>query len=197
MVSYTEGFLHRNYKGKWYPVCDNPLKWAREACESEIGPLDVDPLISYKSGFMPGQFIQPSGSSIIDLSEPIITDKCPLGPNKKVNVILHVKCPSIKCGKTMTSGYKTPSLRILRETKLDANNKENVTQHNSNSTSDSSDAELGVVGGTSCEPMKWPFIVGMYKNGNFHCGGIIHTEYWVRVFFYLFKKLNFDKNPKF
>lgn len=40
MVSYSEGFLHRNFKGKWYPVCHNPDKWAAEACESEIGPLD-------------------------------------------------------------------------------------------------------------------------------------------------------------
>lgn len=175
MVSYTEGFLHRNYKGKWYPVCDNPLKWAREACESEIGALHADPLLSYKAGFMPGQFIQPAESSLMDLSEPIITDKCRMDPNKKGNVILHVKCPSMKCGLTMSSGYKTPSLRILREIKTDGNN----TQNESNSTNVSQDSQLGVVGGQSCEPMKWPFIVGMYKNGNFHCGGIIHTESWV------------------
>lgn len=178
MVSFTEGFLHRNYKGKWYPVCDNPLKWAREACESEIGALDADPIISYKYGFMPGQFIQPAESSIMDLSEPIITDKCRRDPNNKENVILHIKCPLMKCGQTMSSEYKTPKLRILRESKIDGNNQTESVSNN-NSTDSSQDSELGVVGGTSCEPMKWPFIVGMYKNGNFHCGGIIHTESWV------------------
>lgn len=39
MVSYTEGYLHRNYRGVWYPVCENPIKWAREACAAESGPL--------------------------------------------------------------------------------------------------------------------------------------------------------------
>lgn len=40
MVSYSEGFLHRNYKGKWYPVCNNPEKWAKEACEAETGEVE-------------------------------------------------------------------------------------------------------------------------------------------------------------
>lgn len=40
MVSYTEGFLHRNYKGRWFPVCNEPLDWAKEACEAELGDLD-------------------------------------------------------------------------------------------------------------------------------------------------------------
>lgn len=35
MVSYAEGYLHRNFKGKWYPVCQNPMKWARDACQAE------------------------------------------------------------------------------------------------------------------------------------------------------------------
>lgn len=39
MVSYTEGYLNRNYRGRWYPVCENPIKWAREACAAESGPL--------------------------------------------------------------------------------------------------------------------------------------------------------------
>lgn len=184
MVSYTEGFLHRNYKGKWYPVCENPLKWAREACESEVGPLEADPVWSYRSGFMPGQYIQSAESSLMDLSEPIITDKCAMGTNKKDDVILYVKCPSMRCGRTMISEYKTPSLRILRETdKSETKHKDDSgqKQNEKNATTTGEDAQLGVVGGISCQPMKWPFIVGMYKDGNFHCGGIIHTEHWVSI----------------
>lgn len=40
MVPQTQGFLHRNYKGNWYPVCENGLQWARQACEAEIGDLE-------------------------------------------------------------------------------------------------------------------------------------------------------------
>lgn len=34
-VSNSLGFLHRNYKGKWYPVCTNAEYWANEACDAE------------------------------------------------------------------------------------------------------------------------------------------------------------------
>lgn len=41
MVPYTDGILHRNYRGRWYPVCENPNAWAKEACEAEIGFSDL------------------------------------------------------------------------------------------------------------------------------------------------------------
>lgn len=40
-VSHTSGFLHRNWKGNWFPVCVD-LKsdaWAKEACLEELGYL--------------------------------------------------------------------------------------------------------------------------------------------------------------
>lgn len=40
LVSSTEGYLHRNFKGRWYPVCRNGMHWARKACEAEIDHLD-------------------------------------------------------------------------------------------------------------------------------------------------------------
>lgn len=33
--------------------------------------------------------------------------------------------------------------------------------------------------GTDAEPMMWPFIVGIFRDGGFHCGGIIQSELWV------------------
>lgn len=41
MVSATVGFLYRNFKGRWYPVCRNPELWANEVCKSEAGPSTV------------------------------------------------------------------------------------------------------------------------------------------------------------
>lgn len=37
-VGYTEGYLHKNYMGQWYPVCTTNDSWVRDACVSEIGP---------------------------------------------------------------------------------------------------------------------------------------------------------------
>jgi len=39
--------------------------------------------------------------------------------------------------------------------------------------------ETRVVGGTDSEPLAWPFIIGLYRNGSFLCGGVIHTENWI------------------
>lgn len=40
-------------------------------------------------------------------------------------------------------------------------------------------ADDRVVGGSDADPLMWPFIVGMYQDGNFHCGGIIQSELWI------------------
>lgn len=39
MVPHTEGLLYRNFKGIWYPVCNDPMDWAKEACETELAEL--------------------------------------------------------------------------------------------------------------------------------------------------------------
>lgn len=53
-TSFSEGILHRNYKGRWYPVCKNPMKWADEACEIELGKINFEPVLTIKSGQIEG-----------------------------------------------------------------------------------------------------------------------------------------------
>ncbi|RZF43330.1 hypothetical protein LSTR_LSTR001591 [Laodelphax striatellus] len=36
-----------------------------------------------------------------------------------------------------------------------------------------------VVGGQASQPAKWPWIVALYQDGIFHCGGVILDVYWV------------------
>lgn len=35
-IGYIEGYLHKNYKGQWYPVCTATKSWVKDACASEI-----------------------------------------------------------------------------------------------------------------------------------------------------------------
>ncbi|KAG4076599.1 hypothetical protein HA402_001886 [Bradysia odoriphaga] len=163
VVSYTEGYLHRNFKGVWYPVCDNPAKWAREACAAECGPLQGEPTLTYLPANLPTPYIRRSLRSSDDLPE--IMESCPLGPNNR-NVVLYVKCPPIKCG-LQQLGFKTKPLLRVRE-------KRNLAETPRNKRADDR-----VVGGTDADPLMWPFIIGMYRDGHFHCGGIIHSELWV------------------
>lgn len=51
-----------------------------------------------------------------------------------------------------------------------------------NRTKRSEDFILGgkrVVGGRASQPAAWPWVVSIYKNGIFHCGGVIINELWV------------------
>lgn len=38
---------------------------------------------------------------------------------------------------------------------------------------------LRVVGGKESAPKAWPWAVALYKDGNFHCGGVILDVKWV------------------
>lgn len=37
-------------------------------------------------------------------------------------------------------------------------------------------AQSRVVGGRASQPKAWPFLVAIYKDGRFHCGGVIISE---------------------
>lgn len=41
------------------------------------------------------------------------------------------------------------------------------------------DEFLRIVGGDRSIPHSWPYIVALYKNGHFHCGGTILTSRWI------------------
>lgn len=36
-----------------------------------------------------------------------------------------------------------------------------------------------VVGGKPCQPTSWPWVVAIYRNGAFHCGGVLMSENWI------------------
>lgn len=40
-------------------------------------------------------------------------------------------------------------------------------------------SQLRVVGGRASQPKAWPFLVAIYKNGVFCCGGVILNEMWI------------------
>lgn len=40
-ISNSVGFLHRNYKGQWYPTCFGSELWAAEVCQVEAGPSSM------------------------------------------------------------------------------------------------------------------------------------------------------------
>ena len=168
MLSYTvghsEGILHRNFKGRWYPVCTNPNNWAVEACEMEVGKLELQPFLSIKMSQIPGPFIQPNFSQQGIESQPMFSDNCQLGKiDEGENHVIYVKCPLPRCGISKLDEFKPRD-----ELKGPSDSSRNVR-----------DIETRIVGGVDAKAMEFPFIVTIYKDGHFHCGGTIFSEFFI------------------
>lgn len=160
-VSYTEGFLYRNYKGQWYPVCNNALKWADEACIREIG-INTGSVPSLK--FVPkserGPFIEPSKFGGVQFPQ-----SCQKQENNQISDhLVYVECPKMVCG------ISTPlNPNKLRKHRKSLDYIRNKREHER------------IVGGIQSKPLQWPFIIAIFRDGHFHCGGIIHSEKWVNI----------------
>uniref|UniRef100_A0A336MDC0 CSON014457 protein n=1 Tax=Culicoides sonorensis TaxID=179676 RepID=A0A336MDC0_CULSO len=150
-VSYTDGFLYRNFKGKWYPVCKNPENWAKMACDAEVGHSSENPrIVNQPNPNVLGHFVSNKGGS---LQDPDVHEHC--------DAPTYVSCPQIKCGRVKNphepskKKRQTPSpLKFDNET-------------------------VSIVGGTDCHPHEWPFVVSIFKNGRHHCGGAIKSQQWI------------------
>ncbi|XP_037949020.1 serine protease nudel [Teleopsis dalmanni] len=159
-VSASEGYLYRNHRGEWYAVCNNGEKWAKEACDNEgdhIGQINI----TFQSLELPGPFIEPTSLGNVHFAQ-----SCQKRDSKDVitDHATYVKCAATKCGITKT--FTTPL----------ANVKSKRSSKRSNSNSKFNER---IVGGTKSEPLQWPFVVAIYRNGNFLCGGSIYSEYWI------------------
>lgn len=114
---------------------------------------------------LPGPFISRISR---DKDQPLsnqvqITRTCPANRQNSHNFHIRVKCPAMKCGLVKRNLNNPPKLRIRDETERKKR-----------------EEYLRIVGGDRSGPHNWPYIVALYKDGRFHCGGTILNEYWVR-----------------
>ncbi|KAB0800716.1 hypothetical protein PPYR_06455 [Photinus pyralis] len=171
MVTKSVGFLYRNFKGGWYPTCRNPEIWANDACQSEMGLSAVAPLthlvpleVDY-GGF----YVSATHSGTIEL-----VDTC------ERNAAIYVECPPPICG--MRVQEINPFRREEVDTSAERILGEPYYARVSESHQNESDPLLGsgrVVGGLPSQPKAWPWIVSVYRNGMFHCGGALINEIWI------------------
>lgn len=122
------------------------------------------PQVSYQSGYLPGPFIsKTSRDDPRPLSQQIrLSDSCPQAASGRQNLHIKVKCPELKCGTIKKIAANIPRLRIR-----DENDRKKRNEY------------LRIVGGDRSHPHNWPYIVAIYKDGRFHCGGSIISPLWV------------------
>lgn len=121
------------------------------------------PEIQAKVGRYPGPFISKISQNVQFPSQQIrFSDECPTDSESRTQMHVWVKCPELKCGTTKRLMLNAPSLRVRDENERNKRNE-----------------FLRIVGGDRSTPHSWPYIVAIYKNGHFHCGGTILSNRWV------------------
>ncbi|XP_071642079.1 serine protease ndl [Temnothorax longispinosus] len=188
-VGYTQGYLHKNVRGQWYPVCSKTLTWAVDACASEIGhPLTTMPKI---------QTVRVPENTFQD-PYVIVTDNNNIKMMSCQGTAVFVKCPPLPCGtkalprqnfspvfNTTKNNYRRHAKeqsasefnKLYRETLGLLNASQSMSEEKMQDQNDTIvGSQLRVVGGRASQPKAWPFLVAIYRDGNFHCGGVILTE---------------------
>ncbi|XP_045490319.1 serine protease nudel isoform X3 [Pieris rapae] len=187
-ISNTEGYLHRNFKGKWYAVCKNPYMWAHDACRRETGLIirppyiqehKIDPLLKVN-------YINTAPGGLIHNSTSCYN-----------STAIYVTCPDLLCGTRILTSSQL--IRENAENQLFGRNKrfllhkhpyqlffyEPLARAKRDMTADGNResrkkrTESRVVGGKPSQPAAWPWVVALYRDGLFHCGGVIINQNWI------------------
>ncbi|XP_022825426.1 serine protease nudel isoform X1 [Spodoptera litura] len=201
-ISNTEGFLHRNFKGDWYAVCKNPYMWAHDACRRETGVIIRPPFIStvpidpmVKIDYLntgPGGLIQTSdtcmnssavyvtcpdlicGTRVQSTSQLLkqsnIMENRLFGRNKRYFPTSHAYPPMF---------YGNRYKRDVDQDSTKTNYGMEINRLSAFDTMRNKRTESRVVGGRPSQPAAWPWMVAVYRNGMFHCGGVVINHSWV------------------
>ncbi|KAM3967355.1 serine protease nudel [Aphomia sociella] len=206
-ISNTEGYLQRNFKGNWYAVCKNPYMWAHDACRRETGlvirppyiqVVPIDPLLRVNYlNTNPDGFLHISqtcfnssaiyvtcpdmlcGTRMLTTSQLIRENAAAenhlFGRNKR---FLMKGQPHVFYNKPL-KGRLRNSTHLEKENKFPILYKKRNVKENKVSDIRKKRAQSRVVGGKPSQPAAWPWMAAMYRNGMFHCGGVVITQRWV------------------
>ncbi|CAG9836716.1 unnamed protein product [Diabrotica balteata] len=189
-ISNSIGFLHRNFKGKWFPTCLGSDIWAMDVCKVEAGPVSVFPKthMVVTTNSYDGDFINVLPNNEVSFVKNCVQDRAAF-----------VECPALFCGMRMNikNPYRPHEVDISAENMIndleriankhngqhfDAKLFHSLHQKESDQKHEDKDPILGdgrVVGGDPSQPAAWPWLVSIYRNGIFHCGGVLIHESWI------------------
>uniref|UniRef100_A0A1A9V3W1 Lectizyme n=1 Tax=Glossina austeni TaxID=7395 RepID=A0A1A9V3W1_GLOAU len=126
------------------------------------------PTISFRAISLPGPFIE-----LIWSGQPRFSHSCQKrnSHDRLINQATYVICNLPQCG-VVKQRLESVSLRSSKKTPT------SQTHHKKRLVKDGDER---IVGGSLSVPMEWPFIVAIFRNGDFHCGGSIYSAYWVSI----------------
>nr|XP_031838376.1 serine protease nudel isoform X2 [Nomia melanderi] len=181
-IGYTEGYLHKNFMGQWYPVCTPRDSWTKDACVSEIGS-ELNELPQTRMHSIPKNVYQ--GPYIVEINGEIkLIPDC-------MNSAAYVRCPQFPCGTRVPTNQSSLRPQVLEKEgenilpvfndvlQHDFVNVHNMHVRGNDDGDDIVGSQLRVVGGRASHPNAWPFLVAINKDGTFYCGGVILNELWI------------------
>ena len=164
-------------KGTWYFICkrseseDVVRAVATTTCKMLVGDLgDEDPEISS----VPGTSTEYSSLNYAfigdnDADFEIAGMQC---PGKR---LIRVQCPDPMCGYPV-SRYEAHTYAGIKQ----VGGGYDLGERYKRNRYSLDDQIMGkVVGGYDSRLGDWPFLVGIYRNGQFHCGGSLIHRQWV------------------
>lgn len=160
-----------NYQSKLFAIVFrsflNAFSLKRE--KKKKNPLNLSfrlPQIQNQFGWLPGPFISRiSRDETQFLSNQIrFSSTCPISQEGR-GFHVRVKCPPMRCGVVKKPLVNVPKLRI----RMNENERRKRDEY------------LRIIGGDRSGPHSWPYIVAVYKDGRFHCGGTIFNQFWVNL----------------
>lgn len=83
-----------------------------------------------------------------------------------------VECEQESCG--TRSDFK-----FYKRTDPDRSKRSSERSENDNTTRVTRSKDPRVVGGIASNPGAWPWLIALYQDGVFHCGGVILSDRWV------------------
>lgn len=111
-------------------------------------------------------------------------------PNNEISLVracvkdraAFVECPPVYCGlrMSMRNPYRSQEVDTSGEDIINELERLSAAQNESVAEDQEFILEMSrVVGGKPSQPAAWPWLVSIYKNGIFHCGGVLINEIWV------------------
>lgn len=103
-----------------------------------------------------------------------------------MDTAVFVRCPRFPCGTSAFSHEDSLEPHVLEKEERDTFqifdelvHKNRMNFDENGDKDDMVGSQLRVVGGRASQPKAWPFLVAIYKNGIFCCGGVILNEMWI------------------
>lgn len=95
-----------------------------------------------------------------------------------------VECPPLYCGLRITvkNSYRNEEVLTSAEDMLNMLERSGLSEDLLREIRKNSSEIIGdgrIVGGKSSQPAAWPWLVSIYRNGGFYCGGVLINELWI------------------